>query len=655
MTTSSLEGLVGIDNDNTTRSGWWAPVSAPLGNSSLYIPDPAVTDGIYPNSIHLSWGGQDDGANWGFYFWTDRSYTHGSFFRVRTADSSKVIVSKELLTGLPIYDGRTQIIIGNVINGAEVVVIQRFIDTFPGIPGSAGVVDVASSESGRAVFSVSKSQGGYVTSFFGPRFFTAFSFSSPQFNALPLSLTRMSDRWQDLRSPMKVASVVHDLGQHTLLIPESTSSWVINDTANLFEGSGVKKSLRKPAGTERQEVEVSYLASSAGTVPVPRQREAVEVASVGAYAQAGARTMPWASPGSTPTTATMKIELDVPAGNFFSDDFQGWPLTRSLISGINGLVLSGGINVQGATNLGTRLTLNRASVITSALLDGAPFWVRGGTTYTAEPNPQPNSFVFITGFDGGPIAYRNLPEYDALTETQKQRFSGAASWDNYRNQQAAIISSFESVISDWNSGLALVLPSNIQLYSADWMWVENFNVYRLANRRTVWNAELFGFCDLTPRLVATAAPEPSPNDFSRSTSEAVRVGGVSQNRISISGVNGIYQNNVGSYGVVYDRTQLRNKVRLAAFGSNPPYGGEGVAVYADGSWFRGAEQADVPNLTSVNISFRVDGPPLSAVRNLFSGGTATFSATCSIKYETIFFKGFLQDAELPATVTVTVP
>jgi hypothetical protein len=605
---SSLEGLISLDGSMGSRAGSWISV----GNKSQYRSDPYYSDGVYPNAVRISWTSQANGQSWGFYFWEDSSYSNGCFFRIGTSASYLVPTSQVFSLNTPQLDGSTRLFLGNIVNGVETVVVQRFVDQTPAIStvgfGQGDIIETADSSAGSAMLSVTKSVDGYVTSFFGPRFYTAFSFPSPQFSGLPRALTREATNFSFANlQALVTSSAVHNLGAHTIALPTGATSWVLSDNA-----LGVPP--RKPAGPERNEVRVVHLANNATGPEIPSQREAVGVASVGAYADTGPKVSPWGQAGESRVAATINI---VPIVDPARPDVFG---TFSMLLGIQSAI-SGGFSAGGVVNLGTRAYFKNEVETSSASIDRAPVL---RPTFSAQPGVRLSDPVYI-----------DLPAFDDLVSPGISREAYQSTLDFY----ATKLQELDALIQQWNSGeQAANLPASIERLDRRVSWAEQ---------------QRHGFLDLTPRLRYQATPQPQPLDFVRNTSEAVRQGQSVDYRIYASNAGGAWTRTVGLTENIetYTEQMYRQRIRKGS-GSDRlrlSFTAQGVPIYATDT--QGRDQWSIVWRELDSGSVNVGGPvertvelinaahdielyvpeiPISSIRQLFASGSVTFTAPCEI-------------------------
>jgi hypothetical protein len=621
MTESSLESLIAVDAQSSRGNTW-----IPAGSHVAYLADPYHADGAYPNAIRFSFVAPQDGDSWGFYFWADAARQNGSFFRVQTSAQGMVLV-QDSRDSVPRYDGRSRIKIGNVVNGNETVVIERYIDTLYGLTQSLlrpSLIERANSPAGSAMFCVMKDGGTYKTALFGPRFYCAFSFESPQFSALPVQLTR------DWISPLETyissfvaCSAIHNLGQHTLSISPGSNSWVLLD-----EGA-----LRKPVGAERNAGVMTHFAISANEQFAPSHRDELEIANAGAYANAGDRGIPWAQPGQKITTAKLRIR-PIPAsftGPLAVDDVFA-KLAASPAQ------ISGSITHGGVTSLGTKITCFPQAQRTEQ------------DTYadSPEPNPGPPPAGWRS------FGYTELPPFSemALDPSFEQTWASVLAEENRKKLRVD------------NGTDSMSGPSNTGNPSVNG---------RITNRRRELSFESYGLINLTP-LASFASVTRTATDFENATSEVVRAGSRVSRRTYPYGVDGLTEKILFLSGSeTFTVVQYRRKTKVVS-GSGPFVGNEGgfflepVKTKAGVSTFpqkwlefdSGFEQTGSSNLSmarnAADYELTVPEVPAEVIVQLFQAGSASFQATCSVNlFDRQNGNQFLFGSQFLATVELAVP
>lgn len=617
MSESSLEGLIAVDTEAYYGDRW---ISA-FGSHRAYVADPHGGDGVYPNAIRVAWEGIENDQGIGFYFWQDASYQNGSFFKIDCSQSLAITIPDSIDPAARTVQGNARLRLGNVVAGTETIVVERYIDTYPAISKSSPVdfdiIETAGSLAGAAMFCVVKVGDEYVTSVFGPRFYNAFSFASPQFSSLPRVLTK---NWTDSAVRPRVSkfiacSAVHNLGTHSLDLSPGQSSWVLSDLS--------ESGLRKPQGPERNAGGMYHVAASASDQFIPSQRDQVEIASVGAYAGAGAKTIPWGGAGENRVSATLTIQLTQwPAG------LTSEPFPTMITSPI-----SGGISHSGVLNLGTRMFFAN-SAETSSVTVARPSHNAPPPTFVANPN------------SGCDPAWVDLPAYDDLENPPANR----SLWESIVADQQIKRERINNFLQAVNSGQlpAPPLPASI------------FPGIVGANERTdskvTWpQQQRFGFVDITPRFKPATVQHSPPLGYEGFTSEAVRAGGFPATRIYVAKAGGASTRNVSISPPVLtwkQRTHYQRWKKHTFVGQVTAVSGfsgtlsQGTPIrdkngrdqwteesmrLDDGS-AAGQEESRSQPEPEFDIELSVPEIPLASVRQLLANGTTTFSSSCTIRY-----------------------
>jgi hypothetical protein len=622
MTESSLEGLIAVDAQSSRGNTW-----IPAGSHVAYLADPYHADGAYPNAIRFSFVPPADGDSWAFYFWADAARQNGSFFRVQTSAQGMVLV-QDSRDSVPRYDGRSRIKIGNVVNGNETVVIERYIDTLYGLTQPMfrpSLIESANSPAGSAMFCVMKDGGTYKTALFGPRFYCAFSFESPQFSALPVQLTRdWMSSLETYISSFVACSAIHNLGQHTLSISPGSNSWVLLD-----EGAGT--SLRKPVGAERNAGVMRHFAISANDQFAPSHRDELEIANAGAYANAGDRGIPWAQPGQKITTAKLRIR-PIPAS--FTGPLAVDDVFAKLAA--NPAQISGSITHGGVTSLGTKITCFPQAQRTEQLL----------SPDDPEPNPGPPPAGWRSN------GYTELPPFSEMDLPAASEQTWAAILDE-ENRKKLLVDNGSDVLSG---------PSNTGNPSVP---------SKLINQKRDLSYESYGLINLTP-LASASEVTRTETDFENATSEVVRAGSRVSRRIYPYGVDGLAENILFTSGVrTWTAVQYRRKRKVVSgsgsfFGNNAGAFLSAVQTKAGVSTFpqkwlefdSGVEQTGSLNLSeAINAAdyyLTVPEVPAGVIAQLFQAGSVSFQATCFVYFfydrinpnREVFFSEFLATVEL---------
>jgi hypothetical protein len=499
----SLEGLVRTQD----RSGRWAQM--PGQQLRLrFVPD-SSWDGAYPNSCVLSWSyvGFAAPINRTAYFFSDDDLQSGVFFRIATDQQLRVVSAHDYATDQPILNSGVRIRCGNVVDGQEVVLVDRFVQsaTF------SGGVSFASDRS--AIFSLLRTNSGFRASAFGlmagvddfstgrpdVRQRSALSWDAGHISKNPSLLITTWDPSSD--GSASPTSAGNDLGEFTMAPASGIVCYVPPVT------------IAKAAGPDRSEVSPAFFQAEQNSPSSPAQRDRVDRASFGVYASSSGR-IGYLPGASDPSKISISISI-TGTPNFWQ------PEVRAAVRAISGRSFD--------------VVTQRSQVNGFDAL----YWSGPKAPSSLEGTDPGDPYLAITPFFSGKIvvsgneSYRFLdefPEFDSLPDSGKLRWLNST-LSGYigppeQSWQGAPQSTKDFVRQQWAANLAGQQQQTADFKSRREEELAAAPLIRTFDYKAIMQGKSEARLAIWPVIESSAKSIAAQNNFELSTSEAARSGKV---------------------------------------------------------------------------------------------------------------------------------
>lgn len=355
---SSLEGIA-LESVNSDSRGQWVPFPSghSLEGSDWYAADPYWWDGTLPNGVRVLLNNFVTQASTAtalpvadktveLVFWQDIGCTVGAFVEFSMHIANLMTVNGGL-------DGRARLKAGTIASGAKAIAIERYVDSNPPYDTSLPYDTFLS-----LFFAVVKTASGYHAAIQGPRWYSSFSFPCPAFAARPVRLTRKLTPSTAAISAYP-CSIRHDLGEFAVPLNDGDFMHELTPYASRFAKS--------TSGHRPDQSAIQVIAPAQTNTQFVDQRRLTEIISCGAYASTGNKFIPWARPGTNPSSLSMRVTItgaatwtNLPSDNSFTNLAfamrNALPRINAAIQSLNGVAAESNVSTlaNGARGLGTK-------------------------------------------------------------------------------------------------------------------------------------------------------------------------------------------------------------------------------------------------------------------------------------------------------------